>query len=77
MIEEVKKIQKEEEMDSKTRQKIGDRINDCVNRQSFTNKDLGEICQLFEPKPKKQKLEPPPRFGGVYRQGVRNMDNSR
>ena len=38
-------------MDKKTRQKVGDKISDCVNRQSFTSGDMEEICQMFEPKP--------------------------
>lgn len=35
-------------MDNKTRQAIGDKISNCVNRQSFTDQDMEEICQLFE-----------------------------
>ena len=30
------------------RQKLGDRINDCVNRQSFTPTDLDQILALIK-----------------------------
>ncbi len=36
-------------MDETARQKIGDKISDCVNKRSFTSKDMDEICQLFAP----------------------------
>ena len=35
-------------MDKETRSKIGDRISDCINWQSFTNKEMEEICEEID-----------------------------